>query len=88
MCAQVHQKICISAFITALCKGLKLEKNQVSIYIKSPGDSAPLQPRFGTLQHWLFPKLKSPLKDKRYQTVNKIQEYTTTGQLMAIGRPV
>ena len=30
---------------------------------------------------WLFPKLKSPLKGKRFQTVNKIQE-NTMGQLM------
>ena len=32
---------------------------------------------------WLFPKLKSPLKGKRFQTVHEIQE-NTTGQLMAI----
>ena len=32
---------------------------------------------------WLFPKLKSPLKGKRFQTVDEIQE-NTTGQLMVI----
>ena len=32
---------------------------------------------------WLFPKLKSPLKGKRFQTINEIQENT---MLMAIGR--
>ena len=32
---------------------------------------------------WLFPKLKSPLKGKRFQTVDEIQE-NTMGQLMAI----
>ena len=32
---------------------------------------------------WLFPKLKSPLKGKRFQTVDEIQE-NMTGQLMAI----
>ena len=32
---------------------------------------------------WLFPKLKSPLKGKRFHTINKIQE-KMTGQLMAI----
>ena len=26
---------------------------------------------------WLFPKLKSPLKGKRFQTINEIQENTT-----------
>ena len=48
-----------------------------------PGDSAPLQPRFGTLRLLAFPKTKSPLKGKRIQTVNEIQD-NTTGQLMAI----
>ena len=36
---------------------------------------------------WLFPKLKSPLKGKRFQTIDEIQE-NTTGLLMAIGRTV
>ena len=36
---------------------------------------------------WPFPKLKPPLKRKRYQTVDEIQE-NTTGQLMVIGRTV
>ena len=48
-----------------------------------PGDSAPLQPRFGDLQ--LFPKLKSLLKEKRFQTICEIQE-NISGQLMATGR--
>ena len=52
-----------------------------------PGDSAPLQPRFGTLCFCLFPKLKSLLKEKRFQTIDEIQE-NTMGQLMAIGRTV
>ena len=34
---------------------------------------------------WLFPKLKSPLKMKRFQTVCEIQE-NKMGQLMATGR--
>ena len=52
-----------------------------------PGDSVPLQHRFGALQLLDFPKLKSPLKGKRFQTVDEIQE-NTTGQLMVIGRAV
>ena len=36
---------------------------------------------------WLFPKLKSPLKEKRFQITDEIQE-NTTGQLMAVGRTV
>ena len=35
----------------------------------------------------LFPKLKSPLKGKIFQTIHEIQE-NMTGQLMAIGRTV
>ena len=49
------------------------------------GDWAPLQPRFGTLQLLDFPKLKSSLKGKRFQTIDEIQE-NTKGQLMAIRR--
>ena len=52
-----------------------------------PGDSAPLQPRFGTCNFWLFPKLKSPLKGKRFQTLSETQE-NTMGQLMEIWRTV
>ena len=37
--------------------------------IKSPRWLSPL-----TAQIWLFPKLKSPLKGKRFQTINEIQE--------------
>ena len=47
-----------------------------------PGDLAPLQPRFGALQLLAFPKLKSPLKGKRFQTIDETQE--KMGQLMAI----
>ena len=36
---------------------------------------------------WLFPKLRSPLKGKRFQTTDEIQE-NMTGQLMTIGRTV
>ena len=42
-----------------------------------------LQPKLGTLLLLVFPKLKSLLKGKRFQTVTEIQE-NTTGQLMAI----
>ena len=34
---------------------------------------------------WIFLKVKSPFKGKRFQTVNEIQE-NTMGQLIAIGR--
>ena len=46
-----------------------------------PGWLSPLEPRFGARLH--LSKLKPPLKGKRFQTVDEIQE-NTTGQLMAI----
>ena len=47
-----------------------------------PGDSAPLQPRFGALWLLACPKTKSP-----FQTIDETQE-NMTGQLMTIGRIV
>ena len=44
-------------------------------------------PDLGPWDFWLFPKLKSPLKGKRFETVDEIQE-NRMGQLMAIGRTV
>ena len=52
-----------------------------------PGDLASCSPDLVPCDFWLFPNLKSPLKGKRFLTINKIQE-TMTGQLMAIGRIV
>ena len=48
---------------------------------------SPYSPDLVPCDFWLFPKLKSPLKVERFQTVNKIQE-NTTGQLMVTGRTV
>ena len=49
------------------------------------------QPPYGTdlvpWDFWLFPKLKSPLKGKRFQTTDEFQE-NSTGKLMVIGRTV
>ena len=47
----------------------------------------PYSPDLATYNAWLFPKLKSPLKGKRFQTLDEIQE-NTMGQLMVIGRTV
>ena len=52
-----------------------------------PGDSAPYSPDSVPCDFWLFPKLKSPLKGKGFQTINEIQE-NTSGQVMAIERTV
>ena len=47
----------------------------------------PCSPDVAPCNFWLFPKLKSPLKEKRFQTINEIQE-NRTGQVMVIGRTV
>ena len=44
-------------------------------------------PDMSSCNFWLFPKPKSPLKVKRFQTINEILE-NMMGQLMAIGRTV
>ena len=47
------------------------------------GTQTPYSPDLAPCDFWLFPKLKSPLKGKRFQTVNEIQE-NTMEKLMAI----
>ena len=51
------------------------------------GDSATYSPDLVPCDFWIFPKLKSPLKGKRFQTIGEFQE-NTMGQLMAIERTV
>ena len=48
---------------------------------------SPYSPDMVPCDFWLFSKLTSPLKGKRFQTIDEIQE-NTTGQLMVIGRTV
>ena len=59
-----------------------LEKRQIT-QVTQP----PYSPDRAPCDFWLLPKLKSPLKGKRFQTVDEIQE-NTTGQLMATRRAV
>ena len=49
--------------------------------------NAPCSPDVAPCDFWLFPKLKSRLKGKIFQTTDEIQE-NMIGQLMAIGRIV
>ena len=42
----------------------------------------PYRPDLVPCNFWLFPKLKSPLQGKLFQTIDEIQE-NTMGQLMA-----
>ena len=55
-----------------------LAKHQIT-QVTQPHDS----PESAPCNFWLFPKLKLPLKGKRFQTTNEIQE-NKMGQLMAI----
>ena len=48
---------------------------------------APYSPDLSPYHFWLFSKLKAPLKGKRFQIVDEIQE-NMMGQLMSIGRTV
>ena len=47
----------------------------------------PYSPDLVHCNFWLFPKLKSPLKGKRFQIINEIKK-NVKGQLMVIGRTV
>ena len=48
--------------------------------IKSRWLSTPYSPDLAPCDFWFFPKLKSPLKGKKFQTIHEIQE-NMTGQL-------
>ena len=66
------------------CAEIFFVKYQITQVTQSPH---PPQTRLGVLWPLAVPKLKSPLKRKRFQTINKIQE-NMMRQLMAIGRTV
>ena len=59
-----------------------LAKHQITQVTQSP-----YSPDLVPGNFWLFPRLKSSLKGKRFQTVDEIQE-NLRGQLMVIGRTV
>ena len=61
-----------------------LVKHQITQVTQPP---TPYSPDLASCDFWLFPKLKSPLKENQFWIVDKIQE-NTMGQLMAIGRTV
>ena len=52
-----------------------------------PGHPDPHSPDLEPCDFWLFPKLKSPLKGKRFQAVNESRA-NIMGQLMVLGRTV
>ena len=79
-----YGQLVIGSFImtTYLLMQRFLAKHQIT-QVTQPPHSPDLAPR----NFWLFPKLKSLLKGKRFQTIDEIQE-NMTGQLMVIGRTV
>ena len=61
---------------------ITLAKHQITQVTQSPYSLD-----LASCDFWLFPKLKSPLKGKRFQIANEIQK-NRMGQLMVIGRTV
>ena len=59
-----------------------LAKHQITQVIQPP-----YSPDLAPCDFWLFSKLRSPLKGKRFQTIDEIQE-NMMWQLVAIGRIV
>ena len=74
----------IGSYITTMCLLMRhihaelVMKHQITKMTQSP-----LKPRFGTLRLLALPKIKSPLRRKRFQTISEIQE-NSMGQLIAI----
>ena len=60
-----------------------LQKQQITQVTQPVQPSPDLAP----YDFWVFPKIKSPLKGKRFQTINKTQE-NMTGHLMVTGKTV
>ena len=68
-----------STYVSCLMQSF-LAKQQIN-QVTQP----PYSPDLGSCNFWLFTKLRSSLKWKRFQTVGEIQE-NMMGQLMATGR--
>ena len=71
-----HACSCITSYAEVLAKHQITQVTQLTY-----------RPDLVPCDFWLFTKLKSPLKGKRFQTIDEIQE-NTTGQLRANGRTV
>ena len=76
-----YGQLVIGSFIMTMC--LLMHHVWCSFFVKhqiSHVTQPPYIPDLVPCDFWLFPKLKSPLKGKRFQTIDEIQE-NTTGQL-------
>ena len=78
---QVHWQHACSC-IRSYAEVFFLAKHQIT-----KGTQPLYSPDLVPCEFWLFWKLKSALKGRRFQTISEIQE-NMTGQLMAIGRAV
>ena len=72
-----YGQLVIGSIITTMCLPMHhvlcsfLAKHQTTQVIQSP-----YSPDLAPCDFWLFPKLKSPLKGKIFQTIDEIQENT------------
>ena len=82
-----YGQLVIGCFITTMCPLTHHVSCRIfDETVNYPGDSA-YSPDLAPCDFGLFPKLKSPFKGKRFQSMDEIQE-NRTGELMAIGRTV
>ena len=84
-----YGQLVIGSFIITMCTHSCIT-SRVELFGETsnhPDDQPSYSPDLVPSDFWLFPKLKSPLKWKRFQTIDEIQE-NMTGQLMAIERTV
>ena len=83
-----YGQLVVGSFIMTMClftsclMQSSLAKHQIT-QVTQP----PYSPDLVPCDFWLFPKLKPPLKEKRFQTIDMIWQ-NTTRQLMVIGRTV
>ena len=80
-----YEQLLLGNFIRAMCLLMHLIscRNFWQNIKSARWLSTPYSPHLVPCDFWLFPKLKSPLKGKRFQTIDEIQE-NTTGQPMVI----
>ena len=83
-----YGQLMIGSFITTpACSWIRSRAECFGETPNHPDDSAPYSPDLVNCIYCLFPKLKSPLKGKRFQTIAEIQE-NMMEQLMGMGRIV
>ena len=83
-----YGQLVTGSFITTTCPLMHhISCNFLAKHRITQVTQPPYSPDLAPCDFWLFPKLKPPLKGKRFQTSHEIQE-NTMGQLMVIRRIV